>query len=529
MLPSLGDLRRSLGTYQNASAITGVLQLAIDSLDLEVATLLRHGDAVLSLHARPRAGADTRRQKHLQTTDAASTPLLGPCIVVPAGGMRSRRESTLRLERSAGSPFTEHDKAIAAVIASAVVYTEASVELLTREGGWARAERDDVESGRLRKLLRDRDALLDQLSGIQRALSQRAPLQDILDTIVAAAAELIGDETVNLRLLDPADPTHLLRVAGRGYSEDVEPFMMRIRTGEGAVGRAFSEGRLVVIEDYQNSQDRLPVLGSEGLEAAMSAPVEANGRVIGTLTVATHRRGRTYTITEQPMLVTFAVHASVAIASAQTADSMARLAFHDPLTGLPNRALFVDRVGQALARSDRKAQTTAVLFADLDNFKAINDSLGHAAGDELLVVIARRIRESLRASDSAARFGGDEFAILLEDIGNEGRVMNACARIMVSLVAPVDIQGTTIAPGASIGVALSRGTACDADGLLRDADLAMYAAKAAGKGTYKLYRPVIQTRVAGRLQLESDLAQSRPPHPAVISTTATIAAPTPTT
>jgi diguanylate cyclase (GGDEF)-like protein len=208
------------------------------------------------------------------------------------------------------------------------------------------------------------------------------------------------------------------------------------------------------------------------------------------------------------MLVTFAVHASVAIASAQSADSMAHRAFHDPLTGLPNRALFVDRVGHALARSQRKAQTTAVLFADLDNFKAINDRLGHAAGDEPLVVIARRIRESLRASDSAARFGGDEFAILLEDIGNEGRVMNAGARIMVSLVAPVDIQGTTIAPGASIGVALSRDAACDADGLLRDADLAMYAAKAAGKGTYKLYRPLMHTRVAGRLQLESDLART---------------------
>jgi diguanylate cyclase (GGDEF)-like protein len=250
------------------------------------------------------------------------------------------------------------------------------------------------------------------------------------------------------------------------------------------------------------------VLGGEGLEAAMSAPVEENGRVIGALTVATHRRGRTYTLTEQQMLVTFAVHASVAIASARIADSMAHLAFHDPLTGLPNRALFVDRVGQALARSERKTQTTAVLFADLDNFKAINDSLGHAAGDELLVIIARRIRESLRPSDSAARFGGDEFAILLEDIGNEGRVMNACERIMGSLAAPVDIQGMTIDPGASIGVALTRDATCDADRLLRDADLAMYAAKAAGKGTYKVYRPAMRTRVIGRLQLESDLART---------------------
>ena len=505
---SLRDLRHSLGTYQNASAITGVLQLAIDALDLEVATLLRHGEAVMSVHVRQRADAEAVTERRPQTTDAASTPLLGPCIVIPAGGMRSRRECTLRLQRSPGSPFTDQDKAIAAVIAAAVVYTEAALELLTREGGWATAETDSMETGRLRKLLRDRDALLDQLSGIQHALSQRAPLREILDAVVDAAVELIGDETVNLRLQDPEDPTHLIRVAGRGYSAEVEPFIARIRSDEGAVGRAFTERRLVVVENYQTSPDRLQVLRGEGLEAAMSAPVEENGHVIGALTVATHRRGRTYSLTEQQMLVTFAVHASVALTNARIADSMAHLAFHDALTGLPNRALFVDRVTQALARSSRTTGITAVLFADLDNFKAINDSLGHAAGDELLVVIARRLRESLRPSDSAARFGGDEFAILLEDIGSEGRAVNTCQRIMVSLVAPVDIQGTMIDPGASIGVALSGDASCNADGLLRDADVAMYAAKAAGKGTYKLFSSTMQPHVVRRMQLESDFSQA---------------------
>jgi diguanylate cyclase (GGDEF)-like protein len=506
--PNAREIRRQLGTYQNASAITGVLQLAIDTLDLEVATLLRHGEDVISLHARSPTGDPRPPQPHLRATDPAATPMRSACIVVRAGGLLSRRESSLRLERAAGSPFTDQERATAAVFASAVVYTEAGLALLQSDGGWARAVSDDLETARLRRKLRDRDALIDQLSGIQRALSQRAPLQDILNTIVDAAAELIGDETVNLRLLDPADPTHLLRLAGRGYSEEVEPFMARIRTDEGAVGRAFTEGRLVVIEDYANDKDRLAILGSEGLEAAMSAPVEENGAVIGALTVATHRRGRTYSLTEQQMLITFAVHASVALTNARIADSMAHLAFHDTLTGLPNRALFVDRVTQALARSGRTAHTTAVLFADLDNFKAVNDGLGHAGGDELLIVIARRIRESLRPSDSAARFGGDEFAILLEDIGTEERVMSTCERIMASLVAPVDIQGTTIDPGASIGVALSYDHTAHADQLLRNADLAMYSAKAAGKGTYRLFSTAMQARATGRMQLEADLAQA---------------------
>jgi len=502
------ETRRQLGTYQNASAITGVLQLAIDSLDLDVATLLRHGEEVISLHARSPTGEVVSPQEHARTSDPATTPLLGASMVVKAGGLLSRRESSLRLERASGAPFTDQDRATAAVLASAVVYTEAGLELLKREGGWARAGADDLESGRLRRKLRDRDSLIDQLSGIQRALSQRAPLQDILNMIVDAASELIGDETVNLRLLDEADPTHLLRVAGRGYSREVEPFMARIRTGEGAVGRAFTEGRLVVIEDYQNDKDRLEILGKEGLEAAMSAPVEENGKAIGALTVATHRRGRRYSLTEQQMLITFAVHASVALTNARIADNMAHLAFHDTLTGLPNRALFVDRVTQALARSGRTAHTTAVLFADLDNFKAVNDGLGHAGGDELLIVIARRIRESLRPSDTAARFGGDEFAILLEDIGTEARVMGACERIMASLVAPVEIHGATIDPGASIGVALSFDHTAHADQLLRNADLAMYSAKAAGKGTYRLFSDAMHARAVGRLQLEPDLARA---------------------
>ncbi len=363
------------------------------------------------------------------------------------------------------------------------------------------------ECDALRLALHGRDALLHQLSGIQRSLSQRAPLQEILDAIVNAAVELIGDETVNLRLLDPNDPSHLIRVAGRGYSDDVAPFMKWVRAGDGAVGRAYAEGRLVVIEDYAHSPDRLAVLGDEGLEAAMSAPVEENGRTIGALTVATHRKGRTYSATEQQMLVSIAGHASVALTNARTANSMEHLAFHDLLTGLPNRALFVDRVTRALARSGRTPQTAAVLFADLDNLKEINDSLGHAAGDQLLTMVARRLQEALRPSDTAARFGGDEFAVLLEDIGSHEQVIRTCERIMASLRAPLDIRGTTIEPSASIGIAMSGRYAGDAERLLRHADLAMYEAKADGKGTYAVYDATTHHR-GGRLQLASDVAQS---------------------
>ena len=474
------------------------MQFACEALGLTRVALLSDSAEVYALHSwahqeargtPPSTGTD---HSHEQT------------MTLKTGRNTARGSSALVLRRVL--PFAAHERALAARIAGSITPTKAGLAILIRDCELARADSDPRECDVLKGMLHDRDALLQQLSGIQRALSQRAPLQEILDAIVAAAVELIGDETVNLRLLDPNDPSHLIRVAGRGYSDDVEPFMKWIRPGDGAVGRAYAEGRLVVIEDYSNAKDRLAVLGGEGLEAAMSAPVEENGRVIGALTVATHRRGRTYSETEQQMLVSIAAHASVALTNARTADSMEHLAFHDPLTGLPNRALFVDRVTRALARSRRTPQTTAVLFADLDNLKSVNDSLGHAAGDELLIVVARRLHESLRPADSAARFGGDEFAVLLEDIGGRDQVVGACERILASVIAPVVIEGTTIEPGASIGVALSSSGVFNAERLLRDADLAMYSAKASGKGTYAVYDETMRGE-AGRLQLASDVAQ----------------------
>jgi diguanylate cyclase (GGDEF)-like protein len=495
------DVRRSLRAFRNASAVSGAMQFACEALNLDSAALVCDGTDVYALRQRSRERTSGQSGHGLDGDGAWAT------ITLRAGGPASRGSITLLLQRPGELSFTADEQALAELIACSIMPTKAGLAVLIRDCELARADSDPRECDILKGMLHDRDALLSQLSEIQRALSQRAPLQEILDAIVGAAVELIGDETVNLRLLDPNDPTHLIRVAGRGYSDGVAPFMKWIRPGDGAVGRAYAEGRLVVIEDYSNAKDRLAVLGGEGLEAAMSAPVEENGRVIGALTVATHRRGRRYSETEQQMLVSIAAHASVALTNARTADSMEHLAFHDLLTGLPNRALFVDRVARALARSGRTPQTTAVLFADLDNLKSINDSLGHAAGDQLLTVVARRLQESLRPSDTAARFGGDEFAVLLEDVGGRDQVISACERIMASVTAPLVIDGSTIEPGASIGVALSSGDVVDAERLLRHADLAMYSAKASGKGIYMVYNPSMRRR-AGRLQLASDVAQA---------------------
>jgi diguanylate cyclase (GGDEF)-like protein/PAS domain S-box-containing protein len=161
-------------------------------------------------------------------------------------------------------------------------------------------------------------------------------------------------------------------------------------------------------------------------------------------------------------------------------------ALHDPLTGLPNRALFLDRIEQALQRASRDHGLLSVAFVDLDDFKAVNDNLGHAAGDELLVGVADRLRTALRSMDTAARLGGDEFAILLQGIAERAEVVQVAERLLAVLSEPHDLGGEEHHALPSIGLSIG-GDGSSAEDLMRQADAAMYAAKRAGKGRYELY------------------------------------------
>ncbi|OGT92352.1 MAG: hypothetical protein A2083_08045 [Gemmatimonadetes bacterium GWC2_71_9] len=184
-------------------------------------------------------------------------------------------------------------------------------------------------------------------------------------------------------------------------------------------------------------------------------------------------------------------------------------ALHDQLTNLPNRTLFLERVAQALQRAERDPNYRfAGIFLDCDDFKVVNDSLGHAAGDQMLVALARRLEANTRPGDLVARLGGDEFTLFLEDVGDVLDAARVAERIQRELVEPFAVEGEEVFLTASLGIVLSTSGHSRPEDLLRDADTAMYRAKAAGRGRYELFDPVMRDRARARLALETSLRRA---------------------
>jgi diguanylate cyclase (GGDEF)-like protein/PAS domain S-box-containing protein len=184
------------------------------------------------------------------------------------------------------------------------------------------------------------------------------------------------------------------------------------------------------------------------------------------------------------------------------------MAYRDPLTGLANRAYFIDQLRHALARAATNARSVAVIFFDLDNFKIVNDSLGHDCGDDVLREVAERVKACMRQGDTVARFGGDEFTILLENVAGVERVISIVKRMIDTVHEPILLKGHDLFVGCSVGIAVSVQGYEDAEEMLRRADLAMYKAKGNGKGRYEVYDAQLNEKAIARLELESELRRA---------------------
>jgi diguanylate cyclase (GGDEF)-like protein len=187
---------------------------------------------------------------------------------------------------------------------------------------------------------------------------------------------------------------------------------------------------------------------------------------------------------------------------------LAHQALHDQLTGLPNRALFLDRLGVALERARRSGTQLAVMFLDFDNFKQINDSRGHAVGDRLLAALGERLSTLLRPMDTVARFGGDEFTFLFEDLTSEREVVLIADRICQAASPPVEIDGVELSVTVSVGIAMVADPSVAPDTVIREADAAMYRAKERGRSRYELFDEASRQRAVARIELEGAIRQA---------------------
>jgi diguanylate cyclase (GGDEF)-like protein len=255
------------------------------------------------------------------------------------------------------------------------------------------------------------------------------------------------------------------------------------------------------------------------ITSAMVAPITIGGELVGVMVVANNTGGGMFAPTDLELLATLAGHVAVAVENGKLEDSLAQLtelkeelhhqALHDGLTGLANRTLFRERIGHAMQLTRRNGGLAAVLFVDLDDFKNVNDSMGHPAGDELLEQVSSRLVKCCRPEDTVARLGGDEFGVLLEGIEEVQAATVVAERVLESLAAPFRIGGRAVTANASIGVAFGE-YGDTANQVLSDADAAMYSAKRGGKGTFQLFESSMHAEALSHIQLKADLEAAIP-------------------
>jgi diguanylate cyclase (GGDEF)-like protein len=322
----------------------------------------------------------------------------------------------------------------------------------------------------------------------------------VLPGMIAHSADQVRQAARHLAFGTVRDLATAMDALGRGdleaahASADIVPVVIRSRDELGAMAESFNM--------LQQSVKQAAIgLGHarEGLSAARTELLETNAALAGM-------------IEEEKRLAGELI---------QSKEAAVRDALHDPLTDLPNRVYFLDRLNTALVRGDEGASRFAVFFLDLDGFKRVNDSLGHGAGDKLLVQVADRLRGLLRGrergqsdvggdpmSDTLARFGGDEFTVLLTDVDGAEDATAVAARIQNALVAPFRIEHQDVYTSASIGIVMSLAGYSVAADILRDADLAMYRAKSRGEARAEIYDPAMHAKATARLNLENDLRRA---------------------
>jgi diguanylate cyclase (GGDEF)-like protein len=371
------------------------------------------------------------------------------------------------------------------------------------DGGWVATHEDITERKRA-------DMLREEQAQILEMIAVGATLESVLDRLVRLTESQMTEIYGSVLLLDEQG-VHLRHGAAphlpKAYIEAVDG--LSIGSDAGSCGTAAYRRERVVVADIMSDPlwaDYRELAAAHSLRSCWSTPILSHhGAVLGTFAMYSSQV-REPTAAET-RLVDLATHiAGIAIERKRAEDRIHFMANHDALTGLPNRTLLKDRLTQAVLYAKRYDRWATVVFIDLDNFKIVNDSLGHNVGDELLKIVAERMVACIRATDTVVRLGGDEFVILLFDQPKSADMISATLqKVRTSIAEPIRVDGHDIAVTCSIGLANYPNDGTDADALLANADAAMYRAKEIGRDNFQFYTPELNTKVHEKFLLQKEL------------------------
>ncbi len=474
------DERRARALIENASDVVTVV-----GPDLTILFQTDSGASLLGYEAGELLG--TKFAALVEPTDLAR---LRAACAEAADGVSSRPVE-LRLRHRDGTPME----------AETIVRYEAG------DGQLVLTTRDTRERKRAERLVRrkaEQQAVVAALGTRALAIQQ---LSELISHASSEVAEALGAESVTVHRYAP-DRDAFVLFAGVGL-DGAQRSLATISVAGSQLGFTLRSSCPVIVRDW-SAEKRFSegaVFAARGVRSGISVVIPGDEAPFGVIGVQA-AQDKHFNYDDGLFLQAIANILAAAVARYDSDERIKHQALHDATTGLPNRVLFTDRLTRALATAHRHERRLAVLLLDLDNFKRINDSLGHGTGDEVLKAIARVLAGSLRAEDTLAKFGGDEFVVLLPEIDDaDSEWLSVVQRITESLRVPIEVEGRQIVTSASIGIAVGGAGERhkDAQALVRDADLAMYAAKQRGPGEWELFAEVMYEAAVRRLDLTGDL------------------------
>ena len=416
---------------------------------------------------------------------------------LPPEEIASAAEALLEMERGGPIPVREY-------VLRRTDGTPALVEVFGRQVAFG--DRPAVQSvirdiTERRRSERSQDAIY----RIADASARASSLSDLLESVHSAVNELMDARNFIIALVDSTGENFTFPY----YRDEVDPPVLSVPIKATFCRRVLEDGRPLLVDRAQIDAWRAsggPVFGPSAV-SWIGVPLMLRESSFGVLIVQSYREEIRYTEADRDLLNYVSHHIAEAIDRQRKEDQIEHMAFHDGLTGLPNRLLFEDRLTNALAQAERRHAPLCILFVDLDRFKVINDSLGHPTGDEVLKVVGKRLAEGLRDGDSLARRGGDEFLVLLPDTPPEGAA-SVAQKLIDSVRAPMRCGGHDLTISASCGIAVYPENGLDTETLLKSADIAMYRAKEGGRDAYRLFNPDMNAAAKRRLTVETKLRRS---------------------